>query len=306
MEKTDAVELAQVRAELELEQKKRIRTEQLLAQKLRELRRIETIHHQHERQLITQEKFASIGVLAAGLAHELNTPAGYIKCNLQLLLRNWQLLQQYHELLREDVAAATDFHQQHQLAFLLQDGTDLLDESLTGLNHIASIVKDLRLFADEHADLAGLVDLQECLRQSLEVLELEGATLPKVHHDSCAVPRFPGDSAKIQLAIMHLLNNACQAAGADGAISVQLMQPSEQWLELRIQDNGPGIASEMQDKIFDPFFTTRPVGQGRGMGLALVRIIMSQHQGEVMVDSTLGQGATFILRFPIIKQHHQL
>ena len=285
-------------AALAEEKQRRQQLEKVLAHKLRELHRNQQLQHQHELQLLAQEKLASIGSLAAGLAHELNTPNGYIKCNLQMLLKDWQLLQQYFELVDKDPKAAASFYQQNNFSFMLQDGTDLVDESLQGLNHIASIIKDLRAFAEEQSDLTGVLDLRDCVEQTLDLLEFEGVLLPQVHVQLDPVPRLPGDPEKIRLAVMHLLNNASQAAGPDGQIWLHLYQPVADEIELSIRDSGDGVPPELMARIFDPFFTTRPVGQGRGMGLSITRMIMTQHSGQVLVESLQGQGACFRLRFP--------
>lgn len=296
----DSVSYEALMAAYREEKKRRQALELTLSAKLRELHRNQQLQQQHELQLLAQEKLASIGSLAAGLAHELNTPSGYIKCNLQLLLKDWQLLQQFFELLDQNPAQAAAFRQQHNFDFMLQDGTDLLDESLQGLNHISSIVKDLRTFAEEQSDLSGVLDLTDCVQQTLQLLEFEGALLPQVHVQLAPVPRIPGDAEKVRLAIMHLLNNASQAAGPDGKIWLRLHQSVANEIELSIKDSGPGISKELLARIFDPFFTTRPVGQGRGMGLSIARMIMTQHSGQVLVQSELGQGACFILRFPYV------
>lgn len=296
----DSISYEALLAAYQDEKKRRQALEVVLSAKLRELHRNQQLQQQHEMQLLAQEKLASIGSLAAGLAHELNTPSGYIKCNLQLLLKDWQLLQQFFELLDQNQEQAQAFRRQQKFDFMLQDGTDLLDESLQGLNHISSIVKDLQTFAQERSDLTGILDLSDCIQQTLQLLEFEGALLPQVHVQLQAVPRIPGDAEKVRLAIMHLLNNASQAAGPDGQIWVQLWQPANDSIELSIRDSGAGISKELQTRIFDPFFTTRPVGQGRGMGLSIARMIMAQHNGHILLQSEPGKGACFVLRFPYV------
>lgn len=296
----DSISYEALLASYQDEKKRRQALEVVLSAKLRELHRNQQLQQQHEMQLLAQEKLASIGSLAAGLAHELNTPSGYIKCNLQLLLKDWQLLQQFFELLDQNQEQAQAFRRQQKFDFMLQDGTDLLDESLQGLNHISSIVKDLQTFAQERSDLTGILDLTDCIQQTLQLLEFEGALLPQVHVQLQAVPRIPGDAEKVRLAIMHLLNNASQAAGPDGQIWVQLWQPANDSIELSIRDSGAGISKDLQTRIFDPFFTTRPVGQGRGMGLSIARMIMTQHNGHILLQSEPGKGACFVLRFPYV------
>lgn len=296
----DSISYEALLAAYQDEKKRRQALEVVLSAKLRELHRNQQLQQQHEMQLLAQEKLASIGSLAAGLAHELNTPSGYIKCNLQLLLKDWQLLQQFFELLDQNQEQAQAFRRQQKFDFMLQDGTDLLDESLQGLNHISSIVKDLQTFAQERSDLTGILDLTDCIQQTLQLLEFEGALLPQVHVQLQAVPRIPGDAEKVRVAIMHLLNNASQAAGPDGQIWVQLWQPANDSIELSIRDSGAGISKDLQTRIFDPFFTTRPVGQGRGMGLSIARMIMTQHNGHILLQSEPGKGACFVLRFPYV------
>lgn len=281
------------------ERKARAELEQRLASQQQALFRCDVISEQQSLQLLAQEKLASISTLAAGLAHELNTPAGFMRCNLQLMLKNWQIIREFVEqatLHPHNIAA---LRRELKLDYLLEDGTDLIDESLLGINHVSSIVQDLRMFAEDSADLTGVVDLKACVEQTLWALELDGATLPTINQHLQSVPRFAGDSDKITLAVMQILNNACQAAGPNGHIWLDLQVKAESNIVLEIRDDGEGIPAEILSRIFDPFFTTRPVGQGRGMGLAVARMIMSQHSGDIKVQSSLGQGSRFSLEVPV-------
>lgn len=281
------------------ERKARAELEKRLASQEQALFRCDVITQQQELQLLAQEKLVSISTLAAGLAHELNTPSGFMRCNLQVMLKHWQTLREFVEQVSQDPSCVTDSRQALNIDYLLEDGTDLIDESLLGINHISSIVQDLRMFAEDHADLSGIVDLKDCVEQSLWALELDGAALPALHQQLQQVPRIAGDRDKITLAVMQVLNNACQAAGPNGHVWLDLHIKSDQQIVLDIRDNGPGIANDILNRIFDPFFTTRPVGQGRGMGLAVARMVMSQHGGNIRVHTEPQVGSRFSLELPL-------
>lgn len=281
------------------ERKARAELEQRLADQEQALFRCDVITQQQGVQLLAQEKLASISTLAAGLAHELNTPAGFMRCNLQLMLRHWQTIREFVERANINPAEIAALRTELNLDYLLEDGTDLIDESLLGINHISSIVQDLRMFSEDTADLTGIVDLKDCVEQSIWALELEGAALPALHQHLMQVPRFAGDNDKITLAIMQVLNNACQAAGPSGQVWLDLQVKYASQIVLEIRDDGPGIPQDIINRIFDPFFTTRPVGQGRGMGLAVARMIMTQHGGGIRVQTDNGLGSRFALEVPV-------
>jgi signal transduction histidine kinase len=281
------------------ERKARAELEQRLADQEQALFRCDVITQQQGVQLLAQEKLASISTLAAGLAHELNTPAGFMRCNLQLMLRHWQTIREFVERTNDNPAQIAALRTELNLDYLLEDGTDLIDESLLGINHISSIVQDLRMFSEDTADLTGIVDLKDCVEQSIWALELEGAALPALHQHLMQVPRFAGDNDKITLAIMQVLNNACQAAGPSGQVWLDLQVKYASQIVLEIRDDGPGIPQDIINRIFDPFFTTRPVGQGRGMGLAVARMIMTQHGGGIRVQTDNGLGSRFALEVPV-------
>lgn len=277
------------------ERKARAELEQRLADQEQALFRCDVITQQQGVQLLAQEKLASISTLAAGLAHELNTPSGFMRCNLQLMLRHWQTIREFVERANVNPAEIAALRAELNLDYLLEDGTDLIDESLLGINHISSIVQDLRMFSEDTADLTGIVDLKDCVEQSIWALELEGAALPALHQHLMQVPRFAGDNDKITLAIMQVLNNACQAAGPSGQVWLDLQVKYVSQIVLEIRDDGPGIPQDIINRIFDPFFTTRPVGQGRGMGLAVARMIMTQHGGGIRVQTDNRLGSRFAL-----------
>lgn len=281
------------------ERKTRAELEQRIASQEQALFRSDVIAQQQGAQLLAQEKLASISTLAAGLAHELNTPAGFMRCNLQLMLKHWQTMREFVERVSQHPSQVAELRKELNLDYLLEDGTDLIDESLLGINHISSIVQDLRMFAEDRADLTGIVDIKDCLEQSLWALELDGAALPTLHQRLQQVPRFAGDSDKVTLAIMQVLNNACQAAGPSGQVWLDLQVKYDSQIVLEIRDDGPGISPEILNRIFDPFFTTRPVGQGRGMGLAVARMIMTQHGGGIRVVTDAGMGSRFSLELPV-------
>jgi signal transduction histidine kinase len=256
-------------------------------------------------QLLQSEKMASIGQLAAGVAHEINNPIGYVSSNLQSLAG---YVRELFGLIDRAVA-----HPEFKtllgaggldLAFLREDLSALLEESNHGLDRVKRIVQDLKDFSRvEHTDAWHEADLVACLNSTLNIVGSEIKYKATVDNQLVALPCVECLASQINQVFLNLLINAAQSVERDGLITLRCgHQPDhgadgEVWFE--IGDNGCGIAPEHLSRIFDPFFTTKTVGQGTGLGLWLSYSIIQKHHGRLEVDSEPGLGTRFRIVLPV-------
>ena len=271
-------------------------------------------------QLVQNEKLASIGQLAAGIAHEINTPVGFVASNFQTLEsyidKIEELLKMYDKLIVEiEASGKTELlNQTHAIAksrgdmkidFILEDIQELFSDSKEGVARITNIVRNLRDFS--RIDLPGSLDeynINDGIETTLVVAKNEIKYDANVKTDFSEVPSILCLAGQINQVFLNVLINAAQAIksrhGDDmGTITIKTYATDDQ-VVCEISDNGGGIAPENLSKVFDPFFTTKPTGKGTGLGLSVSHdIIVHKHNGELLVDSTVGEGTTFTIRLPI-------
>lgn len=270
------------------------------------IRRLEEAHNQ----LLQAEKMAAIGQLAAGVAHEINNPIGFISSNLETLQHYGQtlvnaldfagklLLQSTSTELK---AAYQDYQTQHNLSFLLQDMPDLIAESLEGSARVMSIVKSLREFSHVDSSEWKETSLIDGMESTLRIINNELKYKATVHKDyQQDMPMVYCQSMQINQVFMNLLLNAAQAMEQPGDIYIRISAEAEV-ATISVRDSGSGIAPQHLTKIFDPFFTTKEVGTGTGLGLSLSYSIIQKHQGKISVSSPPGQGAEFVVTLPLQK-----
>jgi signal transduction histidine kinase len=258
-----------------------------------------------QNQLLQSERMASIGQLAAGVAHEINNPVGFVNSNLGSLQRYMQdlfrLLETFEQV--QDALPPAQREQISQLkneidlAFLRADVNDLLTESIDGLKRVTRIVQDLKNFS--HVDEADRQwsDLEAGLESTLRVVWNELKYKAKVVKEFGNIGQIECFPFQLNQVFMNLLINASHAIENQGTITLRTGQDEQQvWVE--IQDTGKGIKPEHLDHIFEPFFTTKPVGKGTGLGLSLAYSIVKKHQGHIEVQSQVGQGSTFKVILP--------
>lgn len=252
-----------------------------------------------QRQLYQAEKLVSVGQLAAGVAHEINTPIGYITSNLRTGARYLENLRQLSRSVKAaDGAGAAAVWKQFDMDYIIDDFQSLLKESMAGTERVARIVADLKGFSNVDQSEVEFLDVNECVRAAARIVEgrlaehaelvLSLGTLPSI---SC----LPGH---LNQALLNILLNAAQAVGDGGRIEV-LSECVGQEIRVAVKDNGCGISGEILPRIFDPFFTTRDVGQGTGLGLTVARDIIASHGGRIEVLSQPGAGSSFVVVLPV-------
>jgi two-component system NtrC family sensor kinase len=263
-------------------------------------------------QLMQQEKMASVGQLAAGVAHEINNPLGYVRSNLGTLSNYLcdvlRVIDAYQEAEHAETSetpvwvAVRNVKRSVDLEYVRKDMLDLVAESQEGVRRMEKIVGDLKdLSRAEPDDDWALADLHLGLDSTLNIVNNEIKYKAIVKREYGDLPRVECRSSQLNQVFMNLLVNASQAITERGVIRVVTgVEGSEVWID--IIDNGAGIAPELMARIFDPFFTTKPIGTGTGLGLSLSYRIVQRHRGRIEVDSEPGRGTRFRVWLPIRQQ----
>lgn len=252
-----------------------------------------------QRRLYQAEKMASVGSLAAGMAHEINNPVGFIRSNIATATGYLDKMRQALETTRSaDRAAVETAWSTLDIEFILQDFPGLLSESASGADRIARIVANLKAFASIDVADATPVDLNEGVRAVVEIVKDRLPQDVALEIDTKPLPKIACDPSRINQVLFALMENARQALDKGGIIRIATRFADGE-IRISIADNGKGIRPEIMNRIFDPFFTTHDVGKGMGMGLTVSRDIVAAHQGRIDVRSELGRGSVFTVCLPI-------
>ncbi len=291
----------------------RKRAERQLQQKLIELERMNARLEQAQNQLLQSEKMASIGQLAAGVAHELNNPIGFVHSNLGALSTYLQELFALLGAYREVIASASAeqpgleglrrMEQQVDVPFMQRDLLDLIVESRDGIERVTRIVRDLKDFSRPGDATWQWADLQRGLESTLNIVHNELKYKAEVVRDFGMIPRIYCLPSRLNQVFLNLLVNAGQAIEDKGVITLRSRLFGEH-VEIEVRDTGKGIEPEHLPRLFEPFFTTKPVGKGTGLGLSLAYSIVQQHGGRIEVESRPGEGASFRVRLPVQPAGH--
>ena len=268
------------------------------------MRRLEETHQQ----LLQSEKMASIGQLAAGVAHEINNPIGFVSSNLGTLrayvadlMRLVDLYEAHDSQLNavsgDAAAAVSRLKQEIDLDFLREDIVKLIAESKDGADRVRRIVSDLRDYSRPGEEEWQVVDLHAGLESTLNVVCNEIKYKAEVRRDYGDVPHVECQASQLNQVFMNLLVNAAQSIASHGLITIRT-GGKEGWVHVSIADTGQGIPPENLGRIFDPFFTTKPVGSGTGLGLSVSYGIVKKHGGRIEVESELGKGTVFTVWLP--------
>ena len=222
-------------------------------------------------QVIHSGRLAVLGTFAAGLAHELNTPLGYIKANAQIVGRK--------------------LGDRPELAALVRDVEQ-------GADQMHEVVANLRTFASlDHLDLLR-TDINDSVRQTLKMLDRVARSDVRLEADLGDVPPVLAKPVQMNQVILNLVSNAMDASPAGGRVLVRTRSVGDS-VDILVEDDGPGLPEDVRDSIFDPFFTTKPPGKGMGLGLSITRIIVEAHGGEITVENRRSAGVVARVRLPI-------
>lgn len=253
-----------------------------------------------EQSMMRQEKLAAIGQLAAGVAHELNNPLGFIYSNLSSLL---SYMENYHAFIDEALSASAALQkvaEQLDLFYLKTDTIDLIEESLEGARRSREIIANLRAFSHPDDKSLKTINLVELASDTVRISNTQVKHVANLQF-CCRESELyiDGNMTQLTQVILNLLNNATQAvAHGRGEITVSLAKVGH-WATLSVQDNGEGICDEDLAHIFEPFFTTKDIGAGTGLGLSISRAIIEQHSGTLTLDWTGCSGSCFVVSLPV-------
>jgi signal transduction histidine kinase len=279
------------------------------------LRAMERRVAQHTAQLVQSEKMASLGQMVAGVAHEINTPLGYVRNNVEMMegvfgqlvevIGHFEDLTALFESGGDEAAitaqmvkasaAATELRE----AKVVEDSLALFKDTLFGVDQIREIVVSLKDFSRLDQARVAAVNLNDCIDQTLVIARnvLKGRVEVTKHY--AELPPVSCSPSQVNQVFLNLLTNAAQAIDHDdGAIEIRT-ESEGGFVSVSILDNGKGIAPENLQKIFDPFFTTKPVGQGTGLGLSISFQIVQAHGGSIRVASEVGRGTRFVVSLPV-------
>ena len=254
-----------------------------------------------QRQLYQAEKMASVGQLAAGVAHEINNPIGFIRSNLSTALSYVKKCQNMAGTVKSQggaqLAAAWKVA---DLDFVLEDFDALLEESVSGADRVARIVADLKGFSNVDQAEEEVVNLNDNIRSVCNIAASQINSRAEIILELGELPALRCMPGQLNQAFLNLLLNAAQAMQTYGEIRIQTNVINEQ-IRIRISDTGSGILEAALPRIFDPFYTTRDVGQGTGLGLTVSRDVIIAHGGHIEVESKVGVGTIFTVYLPIGK-----
>lgn len=302
------------------EKQARRESEDLLEQKTRELHdaNVELMRKHDELKwnqtlIVQSEKMSSLGQMAAGIAHEINNPVGFVLSNFNTLSNYVALYRHLLSYLDELIEASSqsnwasvstltsalvNYKTEMDLAYIGDDSIALLDETKEGLFRIRDIVSSLRSFS--HVDEAELkvASINECIESTLKMVWNELKYKCTVTKELASVPDILCYAGQLKQVLMNLLVNAGQAIEARGEITIRTWADDKNVM-VSFQDTGSGIDPANLDKLFNPFFTTKPIGKGTGLGLSISYGIIKRHGGKIDVTSKLGHGSLFTISLPI-------
>ncbi|MFH1674651.1 MAG: ATP-binding protein [Pseudomonadota bacterium] len=280
-------------------------------------KRLEQMNHklkENQAHLVQSEKMASIGQLAAGVAHEINNPVGFVTSNLGTLadyVGTFKELLVHYERLTETIGTNNieqqkdilkqieELIQKEDLSYVIEDIDHLLSESQEGTHRVKEIIQNLKDFARADEGELKEANINDGIEATLKIVWNELKYKCEVKKELGELPLIPCYLGQLNQVFMNLLVNAAQAIRERGEITIRT-ETVDGEVVIKITDTGEGIPPERLSKVFDPFFTTKPVGEGTGLGLAISYGIVEKHNGTIEVESELGKGTTFTLRLPTV------
>lgn len=266
-----------------------------------------------QQQLIQTEKMASMGQLAAGLAHEINNPVGFVKSNMGSLSRYTQSFIQLHALVNElmqtgdvserdklieDLKALCD---QEDFDFISEDSKELLGDIKEGLARVIDIVQNMSVFSRVDSDAKQLFSVNRCIETTAKMATKQIERQGSIKLILGKLPDTLINVGKINQVLTNLIVNAAQAIEENGQVIVKSSKEADN-IKITVVDTGKGIAEEHLERIFDPFFTTKPEGEGTGLGLSISFDIVKEHGGQLSVSSKVGKGTIFTITLPVVHE----
>ncbi|MHB1184708.1 MAG: ATP-binding protein [Desulfobulbia bacterium] len=261
---------------------------------------------QSQAQILQQEKMASVGQLAAGVAHEINNPMGFISSNLSSLAKYLERITEFIRTLEEKLPQEPPdeelaaLRKKLKIDYIMDDAVHLVEESLDGAGRVKKIVQGLKNFSriDQAERLAA--DINECLDTTLNIIWNELKYKCEVKKEYGELPLIVCNPQQLNQMFMNILVNAAQAIETKGEIKIKTWADQD-FVYTRISDTGCGIPQDKIKRIFEPFYTSKEVGKGTGLGLSIVYdIVVKNHQGDIQVESEEGMGTTFTIKIPVI------
>jgi len=261
--------------------------------------------------LIQSEKMASLGQLAAGVAHEINNPIGFSLSNLNTMidyiksLLSLDVLVMTHIDSLNDHPLAVQYKQSridNDVEFIVEDVEELLTDSIKGLNRVADIVANLKKVSHSGELEKAQCDINELIKEAIKVVWSELKYNMEINTHYGELPQYNCHSGEITQVLMNLFVNASHACEPKGVLEITTSLESigdKEYVQIKVQDNGKGMPKEVLKKVFDPFFTTKPVGVGTGLGLSVSFGIIEKYGGELKVSSVEGKGTRFTIELPL-------
>ncbi|MFZ3186212.1 MAG: ATP-binding protein [Pseudomonas sp.] len=252
------------------------------------------------RQVLQSEKMAGIGQLAAGVAHEINNPLGFVFSNIKTLSNYITSLFKIIDIAAIECQSEALQNSMTELEYdyIKTDLTELLEESEEGLQRVKKIIVSLKDFSHIDEETFAPADLHKCIETTLSVAQNEIKYKAEIIRELGELPLVDCIASQINQVIMNITVNAAHAIEEFGTINIRTgTQDHKAWIE--IEDNGEGIPEHIISRIFEPFYTTKPIGKGTGLGLSLSQTIIEKHNGLLEVESTPGSGTKFKIWLPI-------
>ncbi len=299
----------------------------LLAQQVAETNQAYRELQQMQLQLIQNEKMSGLGQMAAGIAHEINNPVNFIYGNLSHAKEYIDDVMGLLHLYQTEYPNPTSRIQSEQeaidLSFIQTDLLKLFNSMTLGAHRIQAIVKSMRIFSRIDESDAKAIDIHEGMDSTLTILyhRLKATSdhaAIEVERDYCQLPLVECYAGQLNQVFMNILSNAIDAleeynqqrtfeesARNPSKIQIRTEITGDNWVTIRIADNGPGISETVKTKLFEPFFTTKPIGKGTGLGLSISHeIIVEKHSGKLYCHSVPGQGTEFVIEIPIMQEKY--
>lgn len=261
---------------------------------------VKTIDHS-QRQLYQAEKLASVGQLAAGVAHEINNPLGFIHSNLSTSKDYVTDFTIFSEKLKNenDGAVLRETWDKLNLDYTIEDFHELLNESIDGAQRVSKIISDLKEFSSVDQSKEVIVDINDYIRSACNIAQIEIDKKAQLVQKLAELPKIKCQSGQLSQVFLNILLNAEQIIDDNGEIIVKSFMSDDGKIVIEITDNGPGISSDVLKRVFDPFYTTKEVGEGTGLGLTVSRDIILSHNGIIEIDSEINQGTTIRIILPV-------